>query len=215
MKGRRKAKVKKAEVVAKALVKKDGRVAVSVGKGARLVGTVGKEGKKWASMGKGYITIDSAAEESVCPEGWCEAVGTKEVSEVNKLNLVNASGKKIEHYGEREVRFKAATKEGEVKMLGMGFQVAGVTKALAAVWRICDKGNIVQFGPEEEDNFILNKGTGAWEASVNNYEMRHGRVDDAAKTIGIKRILPEQLPDSHFRGKKYERYNLFRQELTN
>ena len=34
-----------------------------------------------------------------------------------------------------------------------------VKKALAAVWRICDKGNIVQFGPEEADCFILNKET--------------------------------------------------------
>ena len=34
------------------------------------------------------------------------------------------------------------------------FQVTDVTKPLAAVSRIVDKGNVVQFGPRPEDNFI-------------------------------------------------------------
>ena len=42
----------------------------------------------------------------------------------------------------------------------MQFQVADVRKALAAVWKICENGNVVQFGPSEEDNFIKNKVTG-------------------------------------------------------
>ena len=29
-------------------------------------------------------------------------------------------------------------------------------KPLAAVWRIAEKGNVVQFGPRTEDNFIKN-----------------------------------------------------------
>ena len=37
----------------------------------------------------------------------------------------------------------------------MGFQVCGVKKVLAAVWRICEKGK-VQFGPEDKDCFIQN-----------------------------------------------------------
>jgi hypothetical protein len=31
---------------------------------------------------------------------------------------------------------------------------------LAAVWRIYQKCNLVQFGPAEEDNFIFNKASG-------------------------------------------------------
>ena len=31
-----------------------------------------------------------------------------------------------------------------------------VQKPLAAVWRIADKGNLVQFGPNPENNFIQN-----------------------------------------------------------
>jgi hypothetical protein len=38
----------------------------------------------------------------------------------------------------------------------MKFQVTEVKKALAAVWRIAEKGNYVRFGPKEEDCFIQN-----------------------------------------------------------
>ena len=49
------------------------------------------------------VTVDSAAEESVCPKGWGEQFGTKPVEESKKLNFVSANGGKIEHYGERKV----------------------------------------------------------------------------------------------------------------
>ena len=38
----------------------------------------------------------------------------------------------------------------------MTLQVTEVRKPLAAVWRLAEKGNIVQFGPEEHHNYILN-----------------------------------------------------------
>ena len=44
--------------------------------------------------------------------------------------------------------------------MSLGFQVSDVQKPLAAVWRIAEKGNIVQFGPREEDNFVQNVKTG-------------------------------------------------------
>ena len=40
--------------------------------------------------------------------------------------------------------------------MGMGFQASDVRKPLAAVFRIVEMGNRVQFGPEAEDNFIEN-----------------------------------------------------------
>ena len=40
------------------------------------------------------------------------------------------------------------------------FQVSEVKKPLVAVWRIVEKGNRVQFGPEAEDNFVENIGSG-------------------------------------------------------
>ena len=45
-------------------------------------------------------------------------------------------------------------------MMGMDFQVSDVRKPLAAVWRIAEKGNRVQFGPNDEDCFIQNIITG-------------------------------------------------------
>ena len=46
---------------------------------------------------------------------------------------------------------------GEDKtIMSLGFQVSDVQKPLAAVWRIAEKGNVVQFGPRAEDNFIQN-----------------------------------------------------------
>ena len=52
------------------------------------------------------ITVDSAAEESVCPHAWGKQFGLREVGE--KMNLVNASGGKINHYGQRQVVVKTA-----------------------------------------------------------------------------------------------------------
>ena len=39
----------------------------------------------------------------------------------------------------------AKNKTAEEKLMGMGFEVCDVKKALAAVWKICEKGNLVQF----------------------------------------------------------------------
>ena len=48
----------------------------------------------------------------------------------------------------------------EAKMMSLGFQVASVKKPLIAVKRIVEKGNVVQFGKREEDNYIMNVETG-------------------------------------------------------
>ena len=53
------------------------------------------------------ITVDSAAEESVCPRGWATEWGIKPVDKANRMNFVSASGAPIEHYGQRDVVVKA------------------------------------------------------------------------------------------------------------
>ena len=103
------------------------------------------------------ITVDSAAEESVCPHKWAEQFGTSPVVKGHELRLVNASGGKITHYGSRKVAFQA---DGAVRTLGMGFEVTDVKKPLMAVCRICEKGNVVQFGPNAQDNYIMNIASG-------------------------------------------------------
>ena len=51
------------------------------------------------------ITVDSGAEESVCLTGWGEQFGVTEPDK--RLSLVNASGSKISHYGQRQVQVEA------------------------------------------------------------------------------------------------------------
>ena len=47
------------------------------------------------------ITVDSGAEESVCPWSWGEQFGLDQSGRV--LNLVSANGSKIAHYGARKI----------------------------------------------------------------------------------------------------------------
>ena len=60
------------------------------------------------------------------------------------------------HYGEKTAMFKA---NGQLDVMSLGFQVSDVQKPLAAVWRIAERGNLIQFGPRAEDNYIMNKET--------------------------------------------------------
>ena len=110
------------------------------------------------------ITVDSAAEASVCPRDWGEEFGLVEVPEKNKLRLINASSGSIPHHGSHEAVFKTRVTSrdsgAEEKLMSMGFEVCEVKKALAAVWKIYEKGSLVQFGFLEGESFITNKKTG-------------------------------------------------------
>jgi len=46
------------------------------------------------------------------------------------------------------------------RVIGMPFQACDVKRPLAAVEKICEKGNLVQFGPKESDNYIKNVASG-------------------------------------------------------
>ena len=52
--------------------------------------------------GREEITVDSGAEENVCPWSWGEHQGTEEVDK--KILFRAAGGTTIEHYGKRDVR---------------------------------------------------------------------------------------------------------------
>ena len=52
--------------------------------------------------GRGEITVDSGAEESVCPVDWASQFGTNPVG--TKMNFKGANGNTIEHYGQREIK---------------------------------------------------------------------------------------------------------------
>ena len=71
--------------------------------------------------------------------------------------MVSAKGDKIDHFGKAEASFTAVDSTNVVKSMKMGFDVCDVRKALAAVWMICEAGNVVQFGKEKGESFIQNK----------------------------------------------------------
>ena len=101
------------------------------------------------------ITVDSAAEESVCPQAWAAGFGLQAAD--RQLKLVNASGGRIEHFGKRAVSFNPM--DGQGRTMEANFEVTNVRKPLMAVARMVDAGNLVQFGPKPEDNYIQHVGT--------------------------------------------------------
>ena len=159
---------------------------VMIGGGEIFIGEIDKS--KYEVGERREVTIDSAAEESVCPKAWEEQSGLREVADEKKLRLVSANGGRIEHYGEREVNFEAEEAEGG-GLMGMVFQVSDVRKPLAAVWRICQKGNRVCFGPDPGDNYIQHK------ATKNKVMLKEkGR----SYVMGVKMIRKKNVPDESF-----------------
>ena len=64
----------------------------------------------------------------------------------------------------------------------MTFQVTELRKALAAVWRLAENGNIVQFGLEEHHNFMKNIATGK-----KNHDAQEGAIvclEDGVREVG-------------------------------
>ena len=61
-----------------------------------------------------------------------------------------------------EVNFIGAVEDERAggAAMGLNFQVTDVRKPLLAVTRITEKGNVVQFGPAESDNYIKNQLSG-------------------------------------------------------
>ena len=103
------------------------------------------------------IVVDSGAAESVCPWHWAEEFPMRAVAPDKKRTFLNASGGRMEHYGERRIKCGVNGLKDPVSML---FQVCDAKNALASVARITENGSIVQFGPKPDDNYILNPTTG-------------------------------------------------------
>ena len=93
---------------------------------------------------------------------------------------MNASGGPIAHYGSRQVAFQPDEAAGRV--LGVGFGVTDGKKPLLSVKPVCEKGNIVHFGPGDDDNYIQNVASGErirLQRRGNSYVMRGELLDRA------------------------------------
>ena len=93
----------------------------------------------------------------MCPSWWASQFGMQPVESGKELKLVNASGGKIAHWGSRRVRVQAA---GVERPLDIGFQVTDVKKPLLSVRRLCEQGNVVQFGQDVRNSYVVNVATG-------------------------------------------------------
>ena len=86
------------------------------GKGARYI---------CAMERRREITMDSAAEASVCPEWGEELFRLEAADEADKLKLINASGGTIPHHGSRETVFKTKVvlwdTSKDDKLMSVGF----------------------------------------------------------------------------------------------
>ena len=121
----------------------------------RFIGHVHDPAEQGGAMTE--VTVDSAAEESVCPKDWGSQFGLQPVAPDDQIAFVNASGGRIIHYGSRKVVVAAV----DGQHLGMTFQVTDVKKPLLAVSRLLEHGNIVKFGPLLGDSFVQNVATGS------------------------------------------------------
>ena len=104
--------------------------------------------ERWADLGIGDITVDSGAEESCWPQGQGDVFVT--ISSKKRILLRTAHGRDMNHYGKKDITFKRGS-----DIIGLKFQVTDVGEPLLAARRLVEKGNIVQFGPEPENNFIM------------------------------------------------------------
>ena len=68
----------------------------------------------WRPVGLGEITVDSAAEESVCPKVWGEAYPMRQPS--RWLRFVNASGGQMGHYSEKTATLRAGGSEAVMSL---------------------------------------------------------------------------------------------------
>ena len=57
-----------------------------------------------AGMGRTLITVDSGAEDSVCPKDWGSSFGTKPVADQDRIPFTSASGNRMGHHGQRTVK---------------------------------------------------------------------------------------------------------------
>ena len=107
------------------------------------------------SIGKGTITIDSGAAESVLPRDMLKEVQLREsAGSKASVKYIAANGSRMPNLGEKKVHFK--TKSGMES--NMVFQVTDARKPLASVSKIVEKGNRVVFSPT--GSYIENIQTG-------------------------------------------------------
>jgi hypothetical protein len=124
------------------------------------IGAVARHHRTYDRSGK-YVkltcTSDSGAGESVLPKNWFPEVECKK-SEEHNTSYAAADGTLLPNEGKKTLT--GLTTSG--KKMRMDWQLADITKPLASVSRLCERGHRVVFDDAEEGGgFIEHKTTGA------------------------------------------------------
>ena len=92
----------------------------------------------------------------------------------------------MEHYGEKKVRCEF---DGLSLLVSMKFQVSDARNPLVSVARVMERGNMVHFGPTDEDNYIFCFTNGLAQASSGRSRLSHSRLERAkastASELGV------------------------------
>ena len=107
-----------------------------------------KDEKGWPCLAKAAcLAKASRSTKAICKKGDTSAEGP-------------LASQIVEEEGRVWIQAVQEVEEQKKMMMNLNFQVAEVKKPLVAVKRIVEKGNYVCFGPEEKDNYIVNKRSG-------------------------------------------------------
>jgi hypothetical protein len=107
----------------------------------------------WCSKMLLVLQEESFPKLGCCEEGKCKVKFKK----INKKDWRKLPRMKAIEEEDEDVWIQPVETD---KTMKLGFQVADVKKPLISVKRICEKDNLVSFGPKLEDNFILNRTSG-------------------------------------------------------
>ena len=133
----------------------DDKQAKTAAKKKKEVSQVQMAGKSFERMPYPII-VDSGAAESVMPHKWCPHAKTQKGQDFGE-ECVAANGTPIRNKGEKVITM--VTREGT--WLDTKFQMCNVTRPLASVSRIVEKGHSVVFNPswDTRGSYILNHET--------------------------------------------------------
>lgn len=117
---------------------------------------------KLKSAGRGRITIDSGAAESVLPAGLLPGEALREGNAKKAgVTYMAACGTAMQNHGEKRVRFKTVEADGtRSSMAAIQFQVTDANKPLASVSRILDQGNSMLLTRDGTGSCSINGATG-------------------------------------------------------
>ena len=135
------------------------------------------------SAGRGKITVDSRAAQSVMPRGMlpCQ-VDVEEVAKKSGVKYVTATGARSDNYGEKKVRFRGGGIKGTNSIT---FQVTDVgashwRRSATCRTRVCSARRKV--GPRRKETLVLEVEFLAGAHAVELGFCEAGQVDSARKT---------------------------------